>query len=467
VGSPFTDTTSGTPDATVLAAASALLDPTNNDNLGRTTVGLVATPPAANTLAVNLTMTASAATPLGVYTIGASAGGVSNATDDVFNDYDMSGPVYTVTVGQTLNVVVVGTGTVTSTPGLINCPGVCSDIFPGTSVTLTATPAGTATFTGWSGGSPACSGAVPTCVVTVDVAQTVTATFSVAPQTLTVATAGTGTGTVTSAPAGISCPVTCSAPFTPPTVVTLTAAPTGGSSFTGWSGDCTGTGTCVVTMNVPHSVTATFGPPTFILTVTKAGNGAAAGTVTSSPAGINCGATCSFGYVSGTVVTLTAAAPGAPGVVFTGWSGGSPACSGTGTCVVTVTAAQTVTATFADATAPTTTLISTPTDPSNVPNPTFTFSSNEPGTFQCTLDGGAPFACTSPTTVNVGNGSHTFTVQAFDTAGNPGNIVSFTWVVAGIVVVIAPIPTLNEWMLVLLGLLVGSAGIVLARRRKA
>ena len=77
-------------------------------------------------------------------------------------------------------------------------------------------------------------------------------------QTLTVATAGTGTGTVTSSPAGISCPGDCSEAYTTGTVVNLTATPGGGSTFTGWSGACTGTGACQVTMNAATSVTATF-----------------------------------------------------------------------------------------------------------------------------------------------------------------------------------------------------------------
>ena len=78
------------------------------------------------------------------------------------------------------------------------------------------------------------------------------------------------------------------------------------------------------------------------LNVTKAGNGS--GTVTSSPAGINCGTTCSFNYASGTSVTLTATPDS--GKAFQGWSGGG--CSGAGTCTLTVNAATTVTATFSD-----------------------------------------------------------------------------------------------------------------------
>jgi cellulose 1,4-beta-cellobiosidase len=76
--------------------------------------------------------------------------------------------------------------------------------------------------------------------------------------TLTAAKAGTGTGTITSSPAGVSCGATCSASFASGTAVTLTAVPASGSTFTGWSGACVGTGTCTVTMTSAQSVTATF-----------------------------------------------------------------------------------------------------------------------------------------------------------------------------------------------------------------
>jgi hypothetical protein len=76
------------------------------------------------------------------------------------------------------------------------------------------------------------------------------------------------------------------------------------------------------------------------LTVLKAGTGT--GTVTSSPAGINCGTDCSEIYADGTVVTLTATPDF--GSYFVGWSGAG--CGGTSTCTVTMTTSQTVTATF-------------------------------------------------------------------------------------------------------------------------
>ena len=70
--------------------------------------------------------------------------------------------------------------------------------------------------------------------------------------------AGAGSGTVTSSPSGITCGSTCSASFASGTSVSLTATPAAGSSFTGWSGACTGTGACTVAVTQASSVTATF-----------------------------------------------------------------------------------------------------------------------------------------------------------------------------------------------------------------
>jgi Divergent InlB B-repeat domain len=74
---------------------------------------------------------------------------------------------------------------------------------------------------------------------------------------LTVTKLGSGSGTVTSSPSGIDCGATCVAAFSNGTTVTLTATPAAGSTFTGWS-DCSGTGTCTVTMDQDRAVTATF-----------------------------------------------------------------------------------------------------------------------------------------------------------------------------------------------------------------
>jgi hypothetical protein len=85
-------------------------------------------------------------------------------------------------------------------------------------------------------------------------------TFTVRPpdQTLTVTRTGSASGTVSSEPAGIACPGTCAAPFPHGTAVTLTATPAAGATFAGWSGACTGTAPCNLTMSEPRSATAAF-----------------------------------------------------------------------------------------------------------------------------------------------------------------------------------------------------------------
>jgi Fe-S cluster biogenesis protein NfuA len=243
----------------------------------------------------------------------------------------------------TVNLAGTGTGTVTSNPSGISCPGSCAaDFATGITVTLTATGTNGSTFTSWSGGG--CSGAVPSCTVAINGDQAVTATFTAAPVlfTLTVTKAGAGAGTVSSDPPGITaCSSTCTANFAPGTVVTLTATPQSGSTFVGWGGACSGAGSCQVTMDANRAVTATFDPPISlsILTVQKMGTGA--GRVTSNPSGIDCGPTCAASFATGSSVTLTANA--SPGSVFVGWSGGG--CSGTAPCT-TMNTGQTVVATF-------------------------------------------------------------------------------------------------------------------------
>jgi hypothetical protein len=94
------------------------------------------------------------------------------------------------------------------------------------------------------------------------------------------------------------------------------------------------------TVDVALSGAGTSAADTYTLTVSTIGTGS--GTVSSTPAGINCGAACQAGFTDGTVVTLTAVAAG--GSTFAGWAG--EGCSGTGACQVTMDAPRQVTATF-------------------------------------------------------------------------------------------------------------------------
>jgi hypothetical protein len=122
---------------------------------------------------------------------------------------------------------------------------------------------------GWNLTGATCSDGSNPSSINLGVGEVVTCTFNNTKlATLTVVKAGTGSGTVTSSPAGIDCGSNCSNDFTYNTVVTLTATADTGSTFTGWTGaGCTGTGTCVVTMDAARSVTATFTtiPQTYML----------------------------------------------------------------------------------------------------------------------------------------------------------------------------------------------------------
>jgi uncharacterized repeat protein (TIGR01451 family) len=170
---------------------------------------------------------------------------------------------------------------------------------------------------------------------------TATTTVQEPPVPLTVTVVGGGT--VVSTPPGIECPGVCGEEFAAGGVVTLAATPAAGFVFGGWSGDCTGSAGCSVTLSAARSVTATFTASAAqrVLTVTVRGSGV--GTVTSSAGGIACPGDCSQSYPINTVATL-AANPTAGATVA--WSG---ACSGSGACVVTLDAARSVTVTFARA----------------------------------------------------------------------------------------------------------------------
>ena len=158
-------------------------------------------------------------------------------------------------------------------------------------------------------------------------------------QPLTVVRAGTGSGTVTGT--GIACGSDCAETVDFGTQVTLTAAAATGSTFTGWSGACEGTGPCTVTVDAARTATATFTkdtpPPARRLTASVTGSGTVTG------AGLACGSTCSATQPDGTPVTLTAAP--AAGQRFVRWTGACSAAT-TATCELTMSADQAVGAVF-------------------------------------------------------------------------------------------------------------------------
>ena len=163
------------------------------------------------------------------------------------------------------------------------------------------------------------------------------------PYTLTI-TPPTG-GRVTGA--GISCGAggtTCAVTMPVALTVGIEATASSGYTFTGWSGDCSGTAASIsVNLQGPRTCAATFTPAggtTYALTIAPAPTG---GTVTGN--GLTCGAggaTCAVTLASGTTAALTAAP--AAGYTFTSWGG---SCSGTSaTTSVLMNAAKSCSATF-------------------------------------------------------------------------------------------------------------------------
>jgi hypothetical protein len=277
-----------------------------------------------------------------------------------------------------LTVSVAGNGKVTA-PG-IDCPSDCTEQYPaGTSVQLTAATTGGTTFAGW-GADCASTGTGASCSLSMDSNKSVSATFAQIPaanRLLTVTV--TGSGKVTGP--GIDCPSDCSEEHPAGAAVTLSAAPSAGSTLV-WGGDCApaGTGTtCALTLSENKSVLAAFSgevvqdvvvasspsigpvqdtldpiPPPAVETVVI--NVKSSGTVTSAPVRevassqglrrINCGVggfDCYGEYRPGQALILRARP--APGYRFQRWSG---ACTGqTPTCRVVASKARTVTAIFA------------------------------------------------------------------------------------------------------------------------
>jgi hypothetical protein len=153
-----------------------------------------------------------------------------------------------------LDVTVSGNGRVVSSPWpLLDCTATCSASYgTGTVVGLVARPGAGSELVAWSG---ACSGN-DACLVTLDDARSVTATFEPIPRTLTVSLIGTGAGEVTSEPAGLRCRSACTVSFASGTAVTLHALTAPGSRFEGWGRPGCDGAECRLTLDADEVVDA-------------------------------------------------------------------------------------------------------------------------------------------------------------------------------------------------------------------
>lgn len=147
----------------------------------------------------------------------------------------------------TINLIGNGTGKVDGTD--IDCGSTCAKNIPaGQIITLTARAEDGSIFTGWAG---VCGANISAdCVLTLNEAKEVTATFDLKSYPLITIITGTGSGTITKSPDSLT--------YTHGTTVTLTATAESGSNFTGWRGECSGTSDCVIAIGSSKTITAVF-----------------------------------------------------------------------------------------------------------------------------------------------------------------------------------------------------------------
>jgi Divergent InlB B-repeat domain len=160
----------------------------------------------------------------------------------------------------TLTVTAAGSGIVGVTaPGSPQtCAPTCTvPVDPGTVVQLAADPAAGNFLSAWSGTD--CSTDAQTCSVRVAQDTAVQVAFSPL-LTLTVSRTGDGTGTLTGN--GLTCSgATCTGQYRSGETVALHAAPTGGSTFGGWTGCAASGPDCTLSMTADRTVTAVFAAP--------------------------------------------------------------------------------------------------------------------------------------------------------------------------------------------------------------
>jgi hypothetical protein len=301
------------------------------------TTGCTATFPAGT--AVTLTAAPGAKARLATWT-----GACGGATDCALTlDRDLTvGATFTRTahLQVALDPARKGTGTITSEPPGIVCPGTAcgADFDAGTNVTLTASAATGSRFGAWVS-CPASSGAG--CAVSLTDDTTTTAQFVRTP-TIGVTITGTTDYALQSQPLGLACSGTrCTGVFDQGQTVLLTAADGVASRWKSWT-SCLATGACTVVVDDADVELGAVYRDLVDVTATTAGSGVGSTSATGMPCN---NGTCVGTYEVGTVVSITAQA--APGSRFVGWSG-CDSVNGMGnvTCVVTPSAARAVVATF-------------------------------------------------------------------------------------------------------------------------
>jgi hypothetical protein len=191
-----------------------------------------------------------------------------------------------------------------------------------------------------------------------------------------------------------------------------------------------------VLADTSQTITALFTPEQHQLTITPAGNGS--GSVSSDPAGIDCGSTCSASFDHGTEVLLSGTPdPGSEAVL---WSGCDQVTGG-GECEVEIDAARAVTATFTlekhelptpeipRPPIPAATISTHPAKQTKSSVAHFTFFSSQAGNgFLCRLDSGPLKACRSPRTFrHLKPRRHSFIVIPVAPDGSAGDLARFSW----------------------------------------
>jgi hypothetical protein len=217
---------------------------------------------------------------------------------------------------------------------------------PGAEVVLRAEAWADSVFLGWEG---ACAGSTPVCRVTLSDHRSVKASF-LGPRALglSFSNSDAGHGWVSVEPPGFVCDSggSCQYSLRQNTVVRLRAEARPDSRFEGWEGACAGTEPlCELTLADSSSVVARFRGPQ-ALVAHLIGRESGRGTVFVDPPGqwcFNSGPheACAYSLPPETHVTMTAQPE--PGSAFMGWAG---ACSGTGSCQVTLSGRREVTAVF-------------------------------------------------------------------------------------------------------------------------